>query len=529
MPDASGYELKPSKQAAKSRPKKLREYLVADLFCGAGGTSHGAHKAIQERGGKMNLVAVNHWQTAIDTHSANMPLARHYCMNLEDARPDELVPEGYLDILTASPSCTHHSRARGGKPTHDQMRMDPWTVCRWITTLKVRRLLIENVREIVDWGPVDLETGKPIKARKGEYFRAWISALQAAGMRLEWRVLNAADYGDATTRERFFMIGTTDGGPIVWPKQTHAAPHLAEQLDLPAWRTSREVIDWSNRGACLFQRKRPLKPKTLRRIYVGVHRHFGALATLYKQALEIEIRRSCAFYGETVDMYIPAPRHATAIEGACVIEMRGTSTAHGIDRPLPTITAGGTHLGVIDAAAEPFVLSQASGGAPRAVSLPVPTIPCGGAHAVAQAEVGVVGAEAPANAIVFHLTHGGERKTLTEANPLPTITCANRGELGIVTREIVNAVSTPETAAALEDAHARGLLFMENNDPARLRILRLNYRMLTARELASAMSFNDKDGDYLFTGVSGDVIRQIGNAVPVSTAKSLISAIVDTL
>ena len=105
----------------------------------------------------------------------------------------EVVPEGKLDLLMASPTCTYHSRARGGKPISDQGRMDPWAIVHWCTELRVRRLLVENVPEFVDWGPLDLRTGRPIKRRHGEYFRAWIAALQGAGFKLDWRVLNAAD------------------------------------------------------------------------------------------------------------------------------------------------------------------------------------------------------------------------------------------------------------------------------------------------------------------------------------------------
>ena len=54
-----------------------REYDIADLFCGAGGSSTGAQKAIQEEGGIMNLIAINHWNKAIATHSANHPRAKH--------------------------------------------------------------------------------------------------------------------------------------------------------------------------------------------------------------------------------------------------------------------------------------------------------------------------------------------------------------------------------------------------------------------------------------------------------------------
>jgi hypothetical protein len=37
----------------------------------------------------MNLVAVNHWNVAIETHSRNHPEARHYCqdVNARSSRP----------------------------------------------------------------------------------------------------------------------------------------------------------------------------------------------------------------------------------------------------------------------------------------------------------------------------------------------------------------------------------------------------------------------------------------------------------
>src|SRR6266403_1215372 len=94
-------------------PLKTRVTLVADLFCGAGGSSTGARRALASLGLQMNLVAVNHWNVAIETHSRNHPEARHYCQNVNTVKPTEVVPEGKLDLLMASPTCTYHSRARG--------------------------------------------------------------------------------------------------------------------------------------------------------------------------------------------------------------------------------------------------------------------------------------------------------------------------------------------------------------------------------------------------------------------------------
>jgi len=116
----------------------MRNYLVADLFCGAGGSSTGAAKAIRAIRGKLTLVCVNHWPVAIETHKRNHPEARHYVEDVAIADPNTIVPEGRLDLLMASPECRFYSRARGGKPVHDQGRMNPWAIHRWLTALNVR-------------------------------------------------------------------------------------------------------------------------------------------------------------------------------------------------------------------------------------------------------------------------------------------------------------------------------------------------------------------------------------------------------
>jgi DNA (cytosine-5)-methyltransferase 1 len=48
--------------------------------------------------------------------------------------------------------------------------------------------------------------------------------------------------------------------------------------------------------------------------------------------------------------------------------------------------------------------------------------------------------------------------------------------------------------------------------------------MLHWRELARAMSFSDADSDYEFAGTKTEITKQIGNAVPVRTARALVAA-----
>ena len=77
----------------------------ADLFCGAGGSSTGLELACEEKGFKLKLLAINHWEVAIATHTINHPEANHLCENLDNVNPRKVVPDGYLDILVASPEC----------------------------------------------------------------------------------------------------------------------------------------------------------------------------------------------------------------------------------------------------------------------------------------------------------------------------------------------------------------------------------------------------------------------------------------
>ena len=71
-----------------------RTYAIADLFCGAGGSSTGAQKAIEEIGGQMDLVAINHWNVAIATRSANHPEALHVVEDVSIVDPESVAAQG---------------------------------------------------------------------------------------------------------------------------------------------------------------------------------------------------------------------------------------------------------------------------------------------------------------------------------------------------------------------------------------------------------------------------------------------------
>lgn len=513
----------------------VRPKLIADLFCGAGGMSNGAQRAMRDLGLPMTLVGVNHWPVAIETNRRNHRehAERIRCANLETALPLDHVPEGRLDLLMAAPSCVFHSRARGGRPVHDQQRMDPWHVVRWCTELRVSRILVENVEEILAWGPCSIVTGRPIPSRRGEYFRAWVAALQSIGFRVEWRVLCCADYGDPTTRRRFFLIARSDRGPLEWPEPTHAREAQADLLgSRPRWRGAREVIDWSRSGASIFGRARPLKPNTIRRIHAGAVKY--RWPTPYVEALKALLDGGTPRLSFSREEAIELGLVAADLAGAGIVLATGaTGAPRDLDLPLPTITTGGTggarpqliepiivskHGFKTDACArgvdepmwtattrgagylaDPLVVpvsNSTSGAVPRSVSEPIRTVTTakGGDQALA---IPVLAGGAPFLVPNFGEREGQTPRTHSVDDPLPTITASGHLQLA-------------------EQA------FVACADEVRIDI---NYRMLHWRELARATSFDDGDEVYDFAGTATEITKQIGNAVPNRTAQALVRAL----
>lgn len=372
-----------------------RVIYAADLFCGAGGSSTGLLQAAAERGMGVVLIAINHWETAIETHAANHPEANHLCASLDQLDPSKVVPRGKLDLLLASPECTHHSTARGGKPMSDQSRASAWHVLHWAERLRVENIVIENVREFMGWGPLGAN-GRPIERRKGETFGAWLAALRSLGYSVEFRVLNAADYGDATTRSRLFILATRKRGGVAWPEPSHGRKRASDLFagDVQPWRSAREVIDWSIEGSSIFERSKPLAERTLARIAEGLRRFGGA----------------------------------------------------------------------------EFLLGQQSGAVARPVSAPMPTVATSGAISLCEP---------------FLVQYNGTSESRPVSAPIGTLTTRDRF----------------------------GLVEPRNYD--------VRFRMLQPHELAAAMSF---PVGYKFAGNRGEVVKQIGNAVAVRTAKALCGA-----
>ena len=367
-------------------PKGSERIVAVDLFCGAGGLSWGLAEACEDRNRAVDLIAVNHDEMAIATHERNHPWAEHYHAKVEELHPPD-VADGDVQLLVGGPECTHYSTARGGKPVSEQKRTSPWHVLDWVEKLQPANVLLENVKEFASWGPID-EDGQP--TRNGETFDAWVTAFRSLGYSVEWQTLNAADYGDATSRERLFVQGRRYDLPE-WPAQTHSEDGTVPGTD--PWRPAAEIIDWSDPGRSIWTRgqrgdgKKPLVNNTMQRIAEGLRRHASDRLDPFADAIAELGREDVRALQETV---VPA-RYAALVAryreepflmhvpegsgaGLCLphlVKYYGNSTAIGVDGPLDTVTAQGGKY----ALATPYVLGQHSGSRPRsAAAQPLPTI-----------------------------------------------------------------------------------------------------------------------------------------------------------
>jgi len=433
--------------------------VVMDFFCGAGGMSSGAIRVLESIAEEMGVdvrdiaefVAVNHWDRAIETHQQNHPWVTHLQYDVTELRPTDLyeldeVPLERGDTvhaMIATPDCTHFSSARGGGPKDPDSRATPREILDFVERLDVRNILFENVPDFRDWGPLD-EDGRPIPEQKGEYFDTWIKQLTIEGFNVEWRVLNAADYGDATSRKRLFVIGRKDSG-VAWPTPTHS--ECGDASGTEPWRTASDVIDWSDPGESIWVRdlrdgrRSPLANNTMQRIAEGIRRHGHPSLEPFADVLDEIGPEDVPRLRESVVPARYADVAAQSLTEPFLVKYYGTSTTRPVDEPVDTVTSGGQKF----ALCTPYVLSQHSTGVPRpADGRPTPTIgTTSRGISLCQPETFLLG------------QHSGSRPRAVREKPLPTVASAG-------------AISTvdPRTFVLPRNGKQRGIHSNPTYDPS---------------------------------------------------------------
>ena len=448
-------------------------YKWGDLFCGAGGNATGVISALDARGIRHEGWAVNHCQFAVRTMQINHPSVHTLEMDLEAVIPSEVISYRHMEHLHASPSCTHHSRAKGGRPRSNQLRSQPDLLMRWTDDIDITMLSVENVPEFVDWGPLDYY-GRPIERLKGNCFKAWVGALEARNYIVEWRIVNCADYGDATSRRRFFLKAIKRGrGKIRWPEPTHAEDpqpdlwgHMPEK-----WRGVKECLDLADTGKSIFNRERPLAENTLRRIAAGAKRYWG----IDLKPFILRFNRNCdAESIESPISCLTVKEHHALCTPVVIDHFKGGEVQDGT-HPIGTLTTHDRY-----SVMQTLVLGQQGGAECRPIDRPCPTISCSGAVRMI-------------TPIVMDMSRPGG---------------CDSGHIGSAEKPI-RTITTFDNMQGVFPVLADG------------RIIDIRIRMLKPSELAAAHSF---PAEYVLTGNRAQKVKQIGNSVPVRTAAAMMAA-----
>lgn len=256
------------------------EFIVVDLFCGAGGTTTGFEMA----DGRAKVIAcVNHDKNAIKSHWLNHPDVVHFEEDIRTLNLDELIkivnkyrilyPNAKL-VLWISLECTNFSKAKGGLPRDADSRTLADDCKRYIVALNPDIIQIENVVEFMAWGPLVAKVIKteegyeccevkfvqqyefvldengdyiyekigrkqvrkeqlsnhwktfcslfPESRTNGKEWMRWRKEICDLGYYDEWKQLNAADFGAYTSRNRLFGMFAKDQELITFPEKTHS-------------------------------------------------------------------------------------------------------------------------------------------------------------------------------------------------------------------------------------------------------------------------------------------------------------------
>lgn len=248
---------------------ETRKYTVADLFAGVGGLSYGF-----SRNDRFEIILANEMQKDIaKAYTLNHPAVNMLQGDIKDLSEDVLrqaIGSRTVDVVVGGPPCQSYSTL--GKRQMDARANLFMEYKRVLCILHPRAFLFENVKGILSMD-------------KGALFEHVRKEFEDIGYSLQYKILNAVDYGVPQLRERVILVGFLGENAFQYPEPTHGEgllPYvtLHDALkDLPALSCGKEstvyaappdnkFLSWVQQGGSdtLTEHKAPNNSAHLRRI-----------------------------------------------------------------------------------------------------------------------------------------------------------------------------------------------------------------------------------------------------------------------
>ncbi len=178
--------------------KSLR---VVELFAGVGGFRLGLEQSNKDL---FNVIWANQWepsrksQDAFENYVKNFDSGEHSNEDIATIT-DDFFAELKPDLLVGGFPCQDYSVAR---TKSNEMGIQGkkgvlfWEIARALDYGRPKYVLLENVDRLL----------KAPAAQRGRDFAVMLASLNSLGYDVEWRMLNAADYGFAQRRRRVFIF-----------------------------------------------------------------------------------------------------------------------------------------------------------------------------------------------------------------------------------------------------------------------------------------------------------------------------------
>ena len=474
--------------------------LIIDCFAGGGGASVGIEMAL----GRPVDIAINHDEQAIRMHKTNHPQTLHLTEDIFKVDLEKYVNGQHVALMWASPDCTSHSKAKGGQPRKQGLRILPWAVYKHAKNILPDVIIMENVEEIQQWGPLD-ENGKIISERKGEEYKRFINSMQSLGYDFDSKELVAADYGAPTTRKRWYAIFRRDGKPIVWPEPTHSKTGTDGKKK---WVPVSSVLNFSDLGNSIFGRKKPLAENTMRRTARGLEK----FVFNNPEPFIIQVNHSGDnFRGQSIHEPMPTitQKHGFGVITPLLIQYHSETTKNGVrgqsvTDPLQTIDTSNRY-GLVIAFLEKFYKT----GTGQSLKEPIHTITTSPGH-FGQVSVLAVDWKELKSAGIDEET--AQKATWVSQFIMEYYGCG-----------IGQSLNDPLHTIVTKDRFA--LITVLGNEYAMLDIF---LRMLAPEELKLAQGFPPDyiiDRDYNWKKYpASEQVKRIGNSVVPIMARSLVEA-----
>jgi DNA (cytosine-5)-methyltransferase 1 len=544
---------------------------LMDWFCGAGGSSQGAHSVP----GVEVTRAANHWAKAIESHATNFPNVDHWRGDIREA-PVHRWP--VTDIFWASPECPQWSVARGKRRDFANTLQDSLFGEVRDEEVERSRALMEEVpiylRGVQDRGGLVLAgvVENVVDVRAWDQWDRWLGEIRKLGYKTRTIAINSMHAHSTRTptapqsRDRLYVaywhqtLGRTPNWdkwlrPTAWcsgcdewvsamqvfkqpgadmgryrTQYVYRCPNSAcrSQVVEPRALPAAAAIDWSLPGQRIGDRAKPLADKTLARIRAGLEKYARPITAKAMAVPPLMVPAGGTWRNDATPITEPMPTRTTRENDAIAIPPFLVPLRSGRNRslradtdPLATIVAdGGNHGLVVPPLLVPVEGREGKEAASAASPLRTQT---------ARNETGL--AWLP---FIAELRGGGsDARSVAEA--LATVTASgNHHGLVAPTAGIdwetllvpyygnghARPAAEPIGTLSTRDRYAvvNGLADIDLDD--------VLFRMLEPHEIGRAMAFGQ---GYTVLGNKREKVRQYGNAVTPPVAEIIVSALVEAI